>query len=174
MSDPSHVEVSHAALELTTTDVEETIAFGRALGALLRCGDLVVLYGDLGAGKTHLAKGIVAGLGSDDLVNSPTFVLINQYRAGAQHGYAPIYHADLYRVDEPGELEGIGIEEAWAGEGFCLIEWPERAGAALPFDRLAIELREIGATARTVRLTAYGARYSELLAALDSRLRAAR
>src|SRR5438034_2040698 len=106
---------SQHILDVISHSAAQTIRFGQRLGELMRQGDLVVLLGDFGTGKTHMIKGIAQGLGSTDLVNSPSFVLINEYRAGPRHGHMPIYHADLYRIENPNELAAIGIEEAWAG-----------------------------------------------------------
>src|SRR5690242_21839572 len=113
--------VSHHIVDIISHSAAQTIRFGQRLGELMHQGDLVVLLGDFGAGKTHLIKGIAQGLGSTDLVNSPSFVLINEYRAGLRHNRMPIYHADLYRIENPDELAAIGIEDAWSGSGVCLI-----------------------------------------------------
>src|SRR4051794_8023063 len=118
---------SQHVLDCISHSPAQTIRLGQRLGELLRQGDLVVLLGDFGTGKTHLIKGIAQGLGSTELVNSPSFVLINQYHAGLLHRSMPIYHADLYRIEDPDELTGIGIEDAWSGDGVCLIEWAEQA-----------------------------------------------
>jgi tRNA threonylcarbamoyladenosine biosynthesis protein TsaE len=151
-------------LDFISHSVAQTIRIGQRLGELLRLGDLVLLLGDFGSGKTHLIKGIAQGLGSSDLVNSPSFVLINQYRAGPSHQRMPIYHADLYRIDNPGELAGIGLEEMWAGDGVCLIEWAERAGDWLPHEHLSIYLRYLNDTKRVLRFAPQGRRYEALLA----------
>ena len=144
---------------ITSTSVEQTDALGRRLGALLRPGDLVLLLGDLGSGKTHLAKGIVAGLGSSELVTSPSFVLVNEYRAQG----TTIYHADLYRIESPDELLGIGLEEAWSGPNISLVEWADRAGARLPAEHLAVHLRHLDETTREIELVAHGRRYEEIV-----------
>ena len=86
------------------------------------------------------------------------------YRAGPRHGNMPIFHADLYRIEEPGELASIGIEEAWSGIGVCLIEWADQAGDWLPSERLAIHLQHLSETKRVLRFVPYGARYQALLA----------
>jgi tRNA threonylcarbamoyladenosine biosynthesis protein TsaE len=131
----------------------QTERVGQRLGELLRPGDLLLLVGTFGVGKTHLAKGIARGLGSADLVTSPSFVLVNEYRAGR----TPIYHVDLYRVAEAGELATIGLEELWAGDGVCLIEWPERAQAITPAEHLAVHLEHLE-TKRRIRLVPHGQR----------------
>jgi tRNA threonylcarbamoyladenosine biosynthesis protein TsaE len=155
---------SQHVLDFISHSPAQTIRYGQRLGELLRPGDLIVLLGDFGTGKTHLIKGVAQGLGSADLVNSPSFVLINEYRAGAQHGRIPIYHADLYRVEDPGELAAIGIEETWAGDGVALIEWAEHAGEWLPQEHLALYLQHLSETKRVLRFVPHGARYEELVA----------
>lgn len=153
-------------LDFISHSVAQTDGVGQRLGALLRPGDLVLLLGDFGSGKTHLVKGIARGLGSSDLVTSPSFVLLNEYRADAAHGGVTIYHADLYRIEDPGELVGIGLEEAWGGGGICLIEWAERAAGMLPGDHLAIHIRHLSETKRVLRFVPHGARYEGLVAQL--------
>jgi tRNA threonylcarbamoyladenosine biosynthesis protein TsaE len=155
---------SHDIVDIISHSAAQTIRFGQRLGELMRQGDLVVLLGDFGAGKTHMIKGIAQGLGSTELVNSPSFVLINEYRAGPRHGNIPIFHADLYRIENPDELAAIGIEEAWSGIGVCLIEWADQAGDWLPGERLAIHLQHLSETKRVLRFVPYGERYQELLA----------
>jgi tRNA threonylcarbamoyladenosine biosynthesis protein TsaE len=154
---------SQHELDFISHSVAQTIRVGQRLGELLRAGDLILLLGDFGSGKTHLIKGVAQGLGSVDLVNSPSFVLINQYRAGPAHHLMPIYHADLYRIEDPGELAGIGLEEAWSGDGVCLVEWAERAQGWLPQDHLMIHLRYLSDTKRVLRFVPHGQRYEELV-----------
>ena len=164
MSKPtSPVIQSPHELDFISHSVAQTLRVGQRLGELLLPGDLLLLIGDFGSGKTHLIKGIVQGLGSTDLVNSPSFVMINEYRAGPAHQRMPIYHADLYRIEDIGELEGIGLEEAWSGDGVCLIEWAERAQGWLPQDHLTIHLRFLSDTKRVLRFVPQGRRYEELV-----------
>jgi tRNA threonylcarbamoyladenosine biosynthesis protein TsaE len=141
----------------------QTERVGQRLGELLRQGDLLLLVGTFGVGKTQLAKGVARGLGSDDLVTSPSFVLVNEYRAGPAAQAMPIYHVDLYRIAEASELPTIGLEELWAGEGVCLIEWPERAQALVPADYLAVHIEHLSETKRRIRLAPHGQRYAELI-----------
>src|SRR4029450_4081869 len=101
---PSPAIQSPRELDFISHSVAQTIRVGQRLGELLGPGDLVLLLGDFGSGKTHLIKGIAQGLGATALVNSPSFVLINQYRSGPSHERMPIYHADLYRIEDPAEL----------------------------------------------------------------------
>ncbi|GAB4451100.1 MAG: tRNA (adenosine(37)-N6)-threonylcarbamoyltransferase complex ATPase subunit type 1 TsaE [Chloroflexi bacterium OHK40] len=143
----------------------QTERVGQRLGELLRPGDLLLLIGTFGAGKTHLVKGVVRGLGSDDLVTSPSFVLVNEYRAGGAWRGMPIYHVDLYRIAEVGELATIGLEELWSGDGVCLIEWPERAAAITPDAHLAVFIEHLSETKRQIRLVPHGPRFVELITA---------
>lgn len=156
--------------EIVSHSAEETIRLGLGLGELLRSGDLVLLYGEFGAGKTHLTKGIAQGLGSVDMVNSPSFVLINQYRAGPTHLYAPIYHIDLYRIEDPAALAGVGLEDVLDGHGICVIEWPDLAADWLPSQYLAIHLRYTGDLARAIRFEPHGPRAQTLVDELGARL----
>lgn len=135
----------------------ETQALGAALAALLRPGDVVALHGDLGAGKTTLARGLVqALLGRPEEVPSPTYTLVQVYEAPA----FPLWHFDLYRLDQPEDVEELGWDETV--EGVALIEWPERAGALLPKSRLDVYL-EISGEGRRARLEPGGEGWQERL-----------
>jgi tRNA threonylcarbamoyladenosine biosynthesis protein TsaE len=140
---------------IMTDDVQQTIAFGTLLGSQLQRGDIVLLSGDLGAGKTHLTKGIVAGTGSHDPVTSPTFVFINEYRTPTR---MTLYHVDLYRISEPSELDGIGLADATAGHGIAIIEWPERDPSLQSMPHLSITIKHHTATKREIICTAHGSR----------------
>lgn len=107
---------------------KEMIDAGRKLADELGQGDVVALNGPLGAGKTHFAKGVVAGLESDDEVNSPTFALVNEYRSGR----IPIFHFDFYRLEAPDELLRIGWDEYLDEEGIVLVEWADKFSELLP------------------------------------------
>ena len=102
---------------------EETLQLGKSLGNSLIAGDIVLLFGDLGAGKTHLTQGICYGLELDNesYIRSPTFTLINEYQARL-----PIYHIDLYRIDNPEEIYSLGLEEILYNQGVTIIEWAEK------------------------------------------------
>ncbi len=133
-------------------DADATEALGRRLGAALRSGDVVCLWGGLGAGKTTLARGAIAGwTGADEDAPSPTYTLVQTYE-GAR---GLLWHADLYRLKAPDEAVELGLEEAFA-EAACLIEWPERLGPYLPHDRLDIHL-EPDDQGRLVRIERVGA-----------------
>ena len=138
-----------ALLPAETATVAETIALGRRLGAHLGRGDLVALYGDLGTGKTHLAKGICRAHGIDpDRVTSPTFTLVNEYTGGD----LPIVHIDAYRIQRPEEMIELGFE-AYLDEALCLLEWPARIETLLPDYTLRIRLRHVGADRRRIEWT---------------------
>ncbi|NTV65669.1 MAG: tRNA (adenosine(37)-N6)-threonylcarbamoyltransferase complex ATPase subunit type 1 TsaE [Oscillochloris sp.] len=164
MSEPK-LPATQAAHELDfiSHSPAQTERIGQRLGEQLRAGDLLLLIGNFGVGKTHLAKGVARGLDSVDLVTSPSFVLVNEYRAGRPHRQIPIYHVDLYRIAEQGELTTIGLDELWAGDGVCLIEWPERAAAILPAEHLAIYMQHLSETKRRLRLAPHGQRYVGLV-----------
>lgn len=106
-----------------TSSAEETRRLGERLGKLLIAGDIVLLFGDLGSGKTTLTQGIASGLevGPDEYVRSPTFAIINQY-----HGRIPVYHIDLYRMESVADMENLGLEESLHGEGVAVVEWAEK------------------------------------------------
>ena len=126
----------------------ETIALGQRLAHELAAGGVVLLIGNLGAGKTTLAKGIVSGLGAapQDEVSSPTFTLIHDYGEGRA------YHVDLYRLDEPRELATLGLEELFDTGAPVLIEWGERFPALLPSRRTEIRIRVDGADEREIQI----------------------
>ncbi len=152
-------------LDFISHSPAQTERVGQRLGEQLRQGDVLLLVGTFGVGKTHLVKGIARGLGAEELVTSPSFVLVNEYRAGPQHRRMPIYHVDLYRIAEEAELTTIGLEELWAGDGVCVIEWPERAQAVLPTDHLAIHIQHLSETKRRMRFAPTGAHYVGLVSA---------
>ena len=133
-----------AVRTVTTQSEEETAAVGRELASSLLPGDVVLLSGDLGAGKTAFVRGLAEGLGvSRDEVSSPTFTLIQEYRGGR----LPLFHVDLYRIEDPGDLEELGLDDARA-DSALLIEWPERMGAALWPDELCLHIERDGAARR--------------------------
>jgi tRNA threonylcarbamoyladenosine biosynthesis protein TsaE len=122
-------------LHTTTHDAAQTHALGRRIGALLRAGDVVVLDGDLGTGKTVLAKGIAVALGIDEPVVSPTFTVVREYDAPT-----PMVHVDVYRLDHLQELHDLGFDDLVGGEAVTVVEWGDRVSAALPRDRLRVLL----------------------------------
>ena len=137
-----------------TRSEEETIALGRALARSLAPG-AILLIGNLGAGKTTLAKGIVEGLNAApaDEVSSPTFTLIHQYgQTGSET--APVYHIDLYRLDEARQVESLGLEDLFASGSPVLLEWAERFPALLPRRRTEIRLRALPDETREISVSA--------------------
>ena len=112
-----------------TESPEETQALGEKLGKTLKQGDVIALIGDLGTGKTCLTQGIARGVGiaPDEVVNSPSYILINEY-----NGTMPIYHIDLYRLENSDEIAELGLSEYIEGNGICIIEWAERISDTLP------------------------------------------
>src|SRR4051812_19076461 len=122
---------------LDIADLAATEQFGRKLGALLYPGAVIALVGQLGAGKTHLTRAIAEGLGVKNpaAVNSPTFVLIQEYPARL-----PIYHFDAYRLSGPREFAELGADEYFRGDGVCLVEWADKVEPTLPADHLRIEI----------------------------------
>ena len=138
-------------------DAEATEAFGETLAAQLREGDVIALFGALGAGKTTLARGLLRGLGHSGDVASPTFPIVQPYAPPDTR--IPVWHIDLYRIEHPSELEEIGLAEA-RGEAALVIEWPERLPALWP-DALCLTLAVDGAgRALTARVpTAWGERW---------------
>src|SRR5215207_7484890 len=129
------------ARECISSSAAETAEIGKALANCLRDGDVVLLHGDLGAGKTTLAKGIASALGIEDVVSSPSFSLVNEYDTRHASAVSRLYHLDLYRLRSEGDLATIGFEDLVApADGVTLVEWPERAASALPERFLLIEI----------------------------------
>jgi tRNA threonylcarbamoyladenosine biosynthesis protein TsaE len=150
-----------------TVTPEQTWRVGELLGRALSPGDTVCLYGDLGAGKTNFSYGIALGLEVDaKYITSPTFAFVNEYK-----GRTPLYHIDLYRINDPEELENIGFEHYIGGDGATVIEWADRAEAALPADRLSVYLTHVDDKSREIGFLAEGERYRELLEELRRELK---
>jgi tRNA threonylcarbamoyladenosine biosynthesis protein TsaE len=160
-----------ARRELRSDGPEQTQRLGALLGAALRPGDVILLHGGLGAGKTALTQGIARGLGVTETVNSPTFTILKEYS-----GRLPLYHFDLYRIEHPDELLSLGFEQYFdAGDGICVVEWAERGevdpsegGALWPDDWLRIELIKLADDVRLLRCAGAGARGAELVSILGA------
>ncbi len=157
-----------------TDNVEDTIALGHAFAEHLRQSDVLILTGDLGAGKTQLTKGIAAGMGISDDVTSPTFNILMVYEGEKM----PLYHFDLYRLEDAAELEDTGIYDLLGGDGPCIIEWGEQFAEEIGDERLDVFISRLEGKAaegveppRQVRLVPHGARAkalaSEIAAALS-------
>ena len=135
---------------MRTNSAEETRKLGEKLAEELRAGDVILLEGPLGAGKSELARGVARGLGVRETVTSPSFTILNVYDSGR----VPLYHFDWYRLKDAEELFEMGMEEYLGGDGIALVEWPGRCPEALPADFLMIEIlpgEENGRTFRTAR-----------------------
>lgn len=120
-----------------TKSADETVEFGKKLSSQLKQGDVVSLYGDLGSGKTQLVKGICLGLGVKQTVNSPTFIIVNEY---SSTNFPAIYHFDLYRMKSQDEILETGFQDYLAGNSITLIEWPEKIEDLLPENTVIIRL----------------------------------
>jgi len=138
-------------MRVTSPDAME--ALGRRLGAVAQPGTVIALSGDLGAGKSVLARGIARGLGITGRIPSPTFILVAEYTQGR----IPLHHGDLYRLTGPDDVMSVGLDEFLGGEGIVVLEWADRFPEILPADHLAIRI-EIGPTddEREVSLCAGG------------------
>lgn len=134
-----------AETTLLLADEEATVAAGSRLAPALRPGDIVALAGDLGAGKTSFARGLLAGLGLADEAPSPSFAIVLAYDPPEVR--LPIWHVDLFRLDDPEEADELGLDEVLA-DGVLVIEWPERLGRALPASALRLRLDGDGAGRR--------------------------
>lgn len=126
---------------------DETIALGERLGRVAAPGDLLCLWGELGAGKTQLAKGIARGLAIDETVNSPTFILMNEYA-----GRLPLFHVDLYRLVDAADALAGGVIDDRQIEGVTVVEWPDRMGDVLPAGRLDVVIDGSGEEPREIEV----------------------
>ncbi len=124
-----------------TFSPSQTALLGEKIAALLSGGEVICLYGELGAGKTCFVQGLALGLGIKERVTSPTFALIHEYS-----GRLPLYHMDFYRLGDPLELEALGYEEYFYGQGVCVIEWADRVQELLPHERLDVEISAAGSS----------------------------
>jgi tRNA threonylcarbamoyladenosine biosynthesis protein TsaE len=145
---------------VVTRDPAETRTLAARLAAVARPGDLLCLVGDLGAGKTQFAKGFATGLGIDDTVSSPTFVLMAEYE-----GRLPLFHLDLYRLDDAADAFGGGLFDERQSSGVVLVEWAERLGPARPVGRLDVVIDGTGDDPRRIALRSADPGYGRYLEA---------
>ena len=117
---------------------EDTYAFGKSLGETAKAGEVYCLNGDLGVGKTVFTQGFASGLGIREPVNSPTFTIVQQY----DDGRLPLYHYDVYRIGDVEEMEEVGYEDCFYGEGVCLIEWSELIREILPAHVISVTIEK--------------------------------
>ena len=138
------------SFDLISNSPEDTLDIGRIIGENLTGGDVVALTGELGAGKTYLTQGIAKGLGTPEgyYVTSPTFTLINEYP-----GRIPLYHMDVYRLSGSRDLEDMGYEEYFYGDGVVVIEWAEKVDDIIPAEALLINLEHCNGNKRKIRIS---------------------
>lgn len=155
---PGHATDQPAVLDIVSHSLAQTQRLGARLGELLRGGEVLLLDGDLGTGKTSLTQGIAEGLGVHEVVSSPTFTLLKEYE-----GRTPLYHFDCYRLDDPNEALDLGFEEYLESNGVCVVEWAQRAEPLWPAEHLRIRLKMVSDTKRGLVFVGLGVRYNELL-----------
>lgn len=152
-------------LEIVTNSPQKTQGIGEILGRLAEPGDVFLLQGSLGSGKTCFTQGIAKGIGIEGYVTSPSYIIANEYR-----GPLTLYHVDLYRLEKLGEVIDLGLDDYFYGNGVCVVEWADRAPAAMPPDRLLITFRYLGETQRRLTFEAVGERFVVLSAQLEKSL----
>lgn len=148
-------------LELISHSPEQTQRLGIRIGELALAGDIFLLVGSLGAGKTCLTQGIAWGLGINEYTLSPSFVIVREL-----HGRLPLYHIDLYRLEQVEEVEELGLDNYLYGKGVCVIEWAEKGLSVLPAEHLMIQIGYLSDTERSFQLKPSGKRYLEVLGQL--------
>ncbi|MGY0374400.1 tRNA (adenosine(37)-N6)-threonylcarbamoyltransferase complex ATPase subunit type 1 TsaE [Clostridium sp. JNZ J1-5] len=144
-------------MEFIIDNVDKTINLGVEIGKRAQSGDIICLIGDLGTGKTHITKGIATGLGIQDHITSPTFNIVNEY-----NGRHKLYHFDVYRVNDPDEIEAIGFDEYIFGDGVTIIEWANYIGELIPKEHIKITIEKLpdkGENFRKIDIQFNGSRY---------------
>ncbi len=145
-------------LKLITHSPEQTRQLGTSIGELARPGDVILLTGELGTGKTCLTQGIAWGLNIQEYTLSPSFVIMREL-----YGRLPLYHIDLYRLDNIEEIADLGLDDYLYGKGFCVVEWAEKGLSIMPEECLLIEISHLSETDRSFELRPSGQRYSDML-----------
>ena len=148
-------------LDVVSHRPEETQEIGVRIGELAQAGDVFLLIGELGVGKTCLTQGIAWGLDIRDYALSPSFVIVRELA-----GRLRLYHMDLFRLERLAEIDDLGLDDYLYGGGVCVVEWAEKGLALLPAERLWIEIKFLDDTRRSLHFKSGGARYRELLAQL--------
>ncbi|GAC1350185.1 MAG: tRNA (adenosine(37)-N6)-threonylcarbamoyltransferase complex ATPase subunit type 1 TsaE [Ktedonobacteraceae bacterium] len=168
-------EEAISTLDIISHSSAQTQRLGMRLGELLRGGELILLNGQLGTGKTTFTQGLAVGMGITENVNSPTFTLLKEYpgqpvpEAAQQpqlprsHSGPALYHFDLYRLDEPEEIVELGFEDYFFGSGVCVVEWADKADLLWPTEHLRIRMKMMSETKRGLLFTATGILYCQLL-----------
>jgi len=152
------MENANTFFEMISIGAKQTQYIGEKLGQMAVAGDVILLQGNLGAGKTCLTQGIARGLDITDNVISPTFVLVRQY-----YGRLPLYHIDLYRLDVLQEMADLGLDDSSYEKGVCVVEWAEKGFEVLPPEHLLIQLEHVSLRKRSLRFIPRGKRYEELI-----------
>ena len=153
-------------LTIVTHSPEQTRSLGAVLAGLACGGDIYLLSGNLGAGKTCLIQGIAFGLGVKEYACSPSFMIAREY-----HGRLTLYHLDLYRLDFIEEIFDLGLDEYFREDAVCAIEWAEKGGSALPGDCLIIEMQHLRDDSRSITFIPRGKRYNDLVTQLTTKLK---
>jgi tRNA threonylcarbamoyladenosine biosynthesis protein TsaE len=148
-------------LEIISHSPEETQKIGVRLGELALPGDIFLLVGGLGVGKTCLTQGIAWGLGIKEYAASPSFVLVREL-----HGRLPLYHIDFYRLDNLEEIAELGLDDYLYGKGVCVLEWAEKGLSLLPAESLLIEMGYLSDTERSLKFKPGGKRYEKIVSQL--------
>jgi tRNA threonylcarbamoyladenosine biosynthesis protein TsaE len=150
-------------LEVVSNSAAQTRSLGSRLGELAAPGDVVLLVGKLGAGKTCFTQGVAKGLGIDEYTASPSFVLVREYQ-----GRLPLYHIDLYRLDRLEEIVCLGLDDYLYGKGVSIVEWADRGLNALPEEHLLIKIELLDVTKRKLIFEPRGTRYTKMLTKLKT------
>ncbi len=150
-------------LYLISYNPPQTQRLGKNIGRLTIPGDILLLVGKLGAGKTCLTQGVAYGLGIEEYISSPSFVLIREFS-----GRLPLYHIDLYRLELPREIANLGLDDYLYGRGVCVIEWAEKGLSLMPSEYMLIRIDYLADMKRSFEFEANGARYSKMLKELKA------
>ncbi|HZU69362.1 MAG TPA: tRNA (adenosine(37)-N6)-threonylcarbamoyltransferase complex ATPase subunit type 1 TsaE [Ktedonobacteraceae bacterium] len=165
-------EEGSLTLDIISHSAAQTQRLGMRLGEIVQGGELILLNGQLGTGKTTFTQGLAQGMGITAPVNSPTFTLLKEYPgqprpSGGSPARSrvgpPLYHFDLYRLDDPEEIVDLGFEDYFYSNGVCIVEWADKADLLWPSDHLRIRMKMMSETKRGLLFIATGARYCELL-----------
>lgn len=170
-------EDSTCTLDIISHSSTQTQRLGMRLGELLHGGELLLLDGQLGMGKTTFTQGLARGLGITNVISSPTFTLLKEYTGQSRTTAStpteqnltqtepgpPLYHFDLYRLEDPEEIIALGFEEYFYGDGVCVVEWADKADTLWPAERLRIQMKIVSETKRGLLFTATGTYYCEVL-----------
>lgn len=148
--------------EIRTGNADETRKLGKEIGRLAEAGDIYLLIGDLGAGKTCLTQGIAWGMEIEEYTRSPSFVIMRELR-----GRLALYHMDFYRLDNIAEISDLGLDDYLYGKGVCVIEWADKGLAVLPDNHLRVRIKYLSENDRSLEFEASGERYERLLKELS-------